>query len=91
MNKGELIDQFFAKNNDITTKAAAERAVNDVLGLLSDGIANGGVAIAGFGTFSVVQRDSHEARNPQTGDKVMVPAKKVVKFKAGKTLADSVQ
>jgi len=35
--------------------------------------------------------DKHEGRNPRTGEKITVPASKVVKFKAGKTLSEKVK
>jgi DNA-binding protein HU-beta len=47
--------------------------------------------LVGFGTFSVVKRKAREGRNPQTGKAIKIPAKKVVKFKAGKKLADKVK
>ena len=49
------------------------------------------VAVAGFGTFSVAQRDAREGRNPATGKKIKIPAKKVVKFKPGAKLVSAVQ
>ena len=51
----------------------------------------GKLVLVGFGTFSVVKRKAREGRNPQTGKAIKIPAKKVVKFKAGKTLADKVK
>jgi DNA-binding protein HU-beta len=52
---------------------------------------NGKLGLVGFGTFSVVKRKAREGRNPQTGKAIKIPAKKVVKFKAGKGLADKVK
>jgi len=52
---------------------------------------NGKLGLVGFGTFSVVKRKAREGRNPQTGKKIKIAAKKVVKFKAGKALADKVK
>lgn len=43
----------------------------------------------GFGTFSVTERADREGRNPATGKTMTIPAKKVVKFKAGKALSDA--
>ena len=45
------------------------------------------VALVGFGTFSVSERAAREGRNPATGEKMTIAAKKVVKFKAGAELA----
>jgi DNA-binding protein HU-beta len=48
------------------------------------------VKIVNFGKFSVVQRAERKGINPQTHEPMVIPAKKVVKFKAGKSLADNV-
>ena len=48
------------------------------------------VTLIGFGTFSPVEREAREGRNPQTGKSIDIPAKTVVKFKVGKTLSDEV-
>jgi DNA-binding protein HU-beta len=48
------------------------------------------VALVGFGTFSVGERAARTGQNPQTGQKIQIPAAKVPKFKAGKALKDSV-
>jgi len=52
---------------------------------------SGKLVLVGFGTFSVAKRKAREGRNPQTGKTIKIPAKKVVKFKAGKALADKVK
>ncbi|MBN2481334.1 MAG: HU family DNA-binding protein, partial [Bacteroidales bacterium] len=49
------------------------------------------VALVGFGSFSVAKRSARTGRNPQTGKEIKIPAKKVVKFKAGSDLADVVK
>ncbi|MBV5318339.1 MAG: HU family DNA-binding protein, partial [Desulfobulbaceae bacterium] len=49
------------------------------------------VTLIGFGTFSVTERAAREGRNPQSGQTMSIPAKKVVKFKAGAKLVDSVK
>ena len=45
------------------------------------------VALVGFGTFSVAKRGARKGINPATKKAITIPAKKVVKFKAGKELA----
>ena len=48
------------------------------------------VALVGFGTFSVSKRAARKGRNPQTGKEIDIPAKNVVKFKAGSELSAKV-
>ena len=48
------------------------------------------LSIVGFGTFEVAERAERQARNPQTGAAIMVPACKVPKFKPAKALKDLV-
>ena len=47
---------------------------------------DGRLELRNFAVFEVVTRKARKARNPRTGESVSVPAKKVVKFKAGKRL-----
>lgn len=88
MNKGDLIDHI-AQAAGIT-KAQASDALNAVVGGIESTLKAGGkVSLVGFGTFSVSERGAREGRNPQTGKVIKIAAKKNVRFKAGKALADS--
>ncbi len=49
------------------------------------------IRIVGFGTLSVSERQARIGRNPATGAEVKIPAKKVVKFKAGSALVSKIQ
>ncbi len=89
MNKTDLINHI-AESVDLT-KTNAQRAVDSVLeAIVSTLTAGDQVAIPGFGTFSVGDRAARTGRNPQTGEAIQIAAAKVVKFKAGKGLKDSV-
>lgn len=90
MNKAELVGAFMARNDDVQSKAAAERVVNDVLGAMAEGITDGELALVGFGTFTVAKRAAREGRNPQSGEAIQIAAKNTVKFKAGKALKDAI-
>ena len=48
------------------------------------------IELRGFGVFEVVRRSPRIARNPKTGESVSVPARTVVKFRPGKTMANRV-
>jgi DNA-binding protein HU-beta len=90
MTKADLVD-VMAKEAEIT-KAAAALALDAYVGAVTKELKKGGkVGLVGFGTFSVAKRKAREGRNPQTGKAIKIPAKKVVKFKAGKELAGKVK
>ncbi|MCX7697516.1 MAG: HU family DNA-binding protein [Bacteroidales bacterium] len=90
MNKTELIDAI-AKEAKIT-KVEAKKALEAFMEVTKATLKKGDkIALVGFGTFSVVKRSAREGINPQTGKKMKIPAKKVVKFKAGSELSKNVK
>ena len=90
MNKGQLVEQI-ATGAGIS-KAAAERALNAFMDAVMDAVAAGDkVTLVGFGTFYVTKRKARTGRNPQTGKKMKIPAKKVVKFRPGSRLSEAVK
>ena len=90
MNKAQLIDAM-ASEADLT-KADAKKALDAFITTTGTALKGGDrVALVGFGSFSVAQRSARTGRNPKTGAEMQIPAKKVVKFKAGSELADSVK
>ena len=89
MNKTDLVAKIAADNE--ISKAAAEGALNSVMNGVQEALKNGeSVTLVGFGTFSVGKRAARTGRNPQTGKEIQIPAKNVVKFKAGKGLSEAV-
>lgn len=73
------------------TRAQAERVVQMMFDAIAGELAKGGsVDVAGFGKFEARARAAREARNPRTGETVQVAATTVPKFKASKTLKDTV-
>jgi DNA-binding protein HU-beta len=90
MNKSELIAAV-AKKADLSKKDA-EAAVNATVEAVTKALKKGEkVQLVGFGTFEVRKRAAKQARNPQTGAVIKVPATKVPAFKAGKALKDAVK
>ncbi len=70
------------------TKADAKKALDAFIGATTKALKKGDrVALVGFGSFSVSKREARKGRNPQTGKEITIPAKKVVKFKAGAELS----
>ncbi|MBO4339505.1 MAG: HU family DNA-binding protein [Clostridiales bacterium] len=90
MNKTELIAAV-AKDAKLSKKDA-EAAVNATVAAVTKALKKGDkVQLVGFGTFEVRKRAAKQARNPQTGAVIKVPATKVPAFKAGKALKDAVK
>ena len=89
MNKAELIDAM--ANDANITKAEAKRALDAFIKNTGEALAKGDrVALVGFGSFSVATRAARIGRTPQTGKELKIAAKKVVKFKPGTDLTESV-
>lgn len=90
MNKANIVENVHGQTGG--SKAAAERLVDSIFDSITNALKQGDeVSIAGFGIYSVKQRAARQARNPRTGEIVNVPATKVPKFRASKTLKDAVK
>jgi DNA-binding protein HU-beta len=89
MNKTDLIE-VVAKEADLKKKDA-EIAVSAVIAAIEDALVAGDkVSLVGFGTFEVKATAAKTGINPQTKEKIQIPAKKAVKFSVGKALKDKV-
>ena len=87
MNKAEVIDAMARHLG--SSKAEAERALAAFTESVTEGlIADGDVAILGFGTFRISRRKARMGTNPQTGERIQIPASIGVAFRAGKALKD---
>ena len=90
MTKAELVAKIASEGGII--KSQAEKALDGFISAVSAALSGGDkITLVGFGTFSVGSRAQREGRNPRTGEKIKIPASKVVKFKAGKTLSEKVK
>ncbi|MEJ2077666.1 MAG: integration host factor subunit beta [Acidobacteriota bacterium] len=87
MTKAELVDGVSRSSG--LSKKDAEVIVQTVLDSIIDSLRSGEkVELRGFGSFRLRERASRQGRNPKTGAKVHVPAKKVPYFKPGKELKE---
>ncbi len=90
MNKAELIAAI-AKESGLT-KADSKKALDAFLKVTTKALKKGDrVALVGFGSWTVKKRAARKGRNPQTKKEITIPAKKVVKFKAGSELEKAVK
>jgi len=90
MTKAELIEKI-ASGAELS-KADAGRALDAALDAIKAGLKKGQkITLVGFGTFSVSKRKARKGRNPRTGQEIKIPAAKIPKFTAGKSLKDAVK
>ena len=90
MNKTELTNAIAEKAG--LTKAQAKSALEACLESIGAALAaNDKVALIGFGAFSVAEKAARTGINPATKQKIEIPARKAVKFKAGAELNEKVK
>ena len=89
MTKADLIEEV-ARITDVTRRDS-EVIVETIFDSIVHSLRAGDkIEIRGFGSFRTRQRRGRVGRNPKTGEKVEVPAKKIPFFKPSKELKDFV-
>jgi len=89
MNKAELIEEVSGETG--LTKRMSREVIDAMISAITDSLAREErVTLVGFGTFQVRQRKARKGVNPQTRKTIQISAKKVPKFKAGKSLREAV-
>ncbi len=90
INKEILVEM--AANKVGQTKKEVEAVVDAVIDVITDALhRDRKVTFAGFGTFKVTHRDAREGINPQTKERITIPAVNTPKFTAGKRLKEAVR
>jgi integration host factor subunit alpha len=85
LTKAQIVEALFAKN--IFTKAQSAQVIDTLFELIKQSLQNGeDVLISGFGKFSAKERHQRIGRNPQTGQPITLPPRKVVTFKCSNVL-----
>ena len=89
MNKTELIEEIAGRTD--SSKAEAQRYVDTLEKVVTEVLKSGEeVQITGFGKFYVREQKAREGVNPQTKEKMRIPAQKVPAFSAGQGLKEAV-
>ena len=90
MTKIELVEFIQRHNGDLTKRQAAQ-LVEEALDLIKQTLAHGeNVKISGFGSFVVKDKHGRIGRNPKSGERITLKARRVVTFKASPLLWDRV-
>ena len=90
MTKADLVNKMAGKTGQ--SKVTSEKALNAFLASVKDVLlSEGKLTITGFGTFAVEMRQKRNGRNPRTGSVITIPEAKVVKFRPGRKLKDTIK
>ena len=85
LSKAHIVEELFAKN--IFTKSQSAQVIDTLFELMKRSLQNGeDVLISGFGKFAVREKHRRTGRNPQTGELMTLPPRKVVTFKCSNVL-----
>lgn len=88
MTKAEIVEQIYERVG-FSKKESAE-LVEKVFQIIKETLANGEkVKISGFGNFVVREKNARKGRNPQTGDEILLEARRVLTFKPSLVLKNS--
>jgi len=90
LTKSDIVEDL---NNEIglnkrEAKELVDMFFNDIKNLLSEGH---DVKLSGFGNFQLRNKSARPGRNPRTGEDVEISARKVVTFKSGQKLKESIK
>ena len=89
MTKIELVAAITDKTG--FTKKNSEAALLAVIASITEALQAGEkVSLVGFGIFEVRERAEREGINPQSQEKIKIPAKRIPAFKAGKLLKETI-
>ena len=90
MNKADLVEEL--SNQTGLTKRTCREAVDALISAITDCLAREEKAtLVGFGTFQVRERKVRRGKNPRTGEEIQIRARKVARFRPGKSLRAKVE
>lgn len=89
MRKQDLVKEVSTKSN--MSPRQVQLVVDATFDAIRDAMARGDkVTLTGFGSFEVAQRGEREGRNPRTGERITIAARKAPQFRAGSELKRAV-
>ena len=95
MNKAEFVNKmqtYTGETDNRWSKADCAFAIDTFIQAVTDTVAEGEkVSFVGFGSFEAVETTEKNGVNPATKEKIVIPASKKVRFKAGKAFKDAVK
>lgn len=87
LTKAHIVDRVYGRTQ-VTKKEAADY-VNEILEVMKEALEEGEeIKLSGFGKFEVRKKGERIGRNPRTGDEIVIPERKVLRFKVSQVLKD---
>lgn len=87
LTKADIVDMVYDRTQ--VTKKEASDYVNEILELMKETLEGGDeIKVSGFGKFEVRKKGERIGRNPRTGDEILIPERKVLRFKVSQVLKD---
>ncbi len=91
MTKIDIIEKIYEKFNDKITKKDISEIVDKVFNIMKESLEKDKeLKIKGFGTWKVKEKKERKGRNPQTGETIIIPPRKVVSFKVSRILKEKI-
>jgi integration host factor subunit alpha len=89
LTKAQIVESL--QNHLGLSRKKSVETVNTMLGIIKKTLASGeDVMISRFGKFCVKQKKERKGRNPETGEDMMIPPRKVVTFRCSGKLRERV-
>lgn len=90
LTKADIVARVYAQGQ--LTKAEASNSVEKSLSLIKEALDSGDeVLVSGFGKWTVREKNQRRGRNPQTGDPLTLPPRRVVTFRPSRVLKAKIQ
>ena len=88
-NLGTLSEKLAKKSG--MTKNNSRKVIKDFLDIIGDSLVEvGRINLIGYFSLELSERKERKGRNPKTGEEIVIPASKVVKFSASSTLKEKI-
>jgi integration host factor subunit alpha len=89
ITKAQIVERLCAKN--LFTKGKSAQIIETLFELIKQSLQDGDdVLISGFGKFSVKEKHQRRGRNPQSGEAITLPPRRVVTFKRSGSLKEKI-
>lgn len=91
LTRAELMERVIQLKR-LTNRAEVESLIDSFFGAITETLGQGEVVrLSGFGNFYLLDKNARPGRNPKTGEKIPVSARRVVTFRTGNKLKELIE